>query len=223
MGFHRIPTVLATLGLTALLASAPAAATDVLLDFSGNICGDATDAACTNGAGIGQGYGDVAGLLDVSHRAFVTATGTTVNSSLFYWSTAYSDLEGVAWGGSNPDTHSAEFVFTPGAGYAVTLNSMDFGDYLNRNDGSSAVVLDLLTGQTLWSSGAFDAGTTRLSFMPGVSSANGLVLRFGPDSYNTGIDNISLTVSAVPEPGTWAMLAAGLGVIGALRRRRKAD
>ncbi|MFX3729370.1 hypothetical protein ACJBSM_12045, partial [Streptococcus suis] len=66
MGFHCIPTVLATLGLTALLASAPAAATDVLLDFSGNICGDATNAACTNGAGIGQGYGDVAGLLDVS-------------------------------------------------------------------------------------------------------------------------------------------------------------
>ena len=65
MGFHRIPTVLATLGLTALLASAPAVATDVLLDFSGNICGDATNAACTNGAGIGQGYGDVAGLLDV--------------------------------------------------------------------------------------------------------------------------------------------------------------
>ena len=59
--------------------------------------------------------------------------------------------------------------------------------------------------------------------MPGVSSANGLVLRFGPDSYNTGIDNISLTVTAVPEPGTWAMLAAGFGVISALRHRRKAD
>lgn len=220
MAFARISPLVATLGLGAALLSAPAVATDVLLDFSGNICGDATAAACTNGAGIGQGYGDIAGLLDVAHRSFLAASGATVNSSLLYWSTAYSDLADVAWGGTNPDTDSAEFVFTPGAGYAVTLNSMDFGDYLNRNDGSSAVVLDLLTGQTLWSSGAFDAGTTRLSFMPGVSSASGLVLRFGPDSYNTGIDNISLTVTAVPEPGVWAMLLAGVGLVAGVARRQ---
>ncbi len=56
--------------------------------------------------------------------------------------------------------------------------------------------------------------------MPGVSSANGLVLRFGPDSFNTGIDNISLTVTAVPEPGTWALFAAGLALVGGLSRRR---
>ena len=63
MAFTRISPLVSTLGLSAALLSAPAAATDVLLDFSGNICGDATNAACTNGAGIGQGYGDVAGLL----------------------------------------------------------------------------------------------------------------------------------------------------------------
>ncbi len=38
--------------------------------------------------------------------------------------------------------------------------------------------------------------------------------------FDVAVDNIS--VSAVPEPGTYAMLAAGLGLIGAVARRRKA-
>lgn len=29
-----------------------------------------------------------------------------------------------------------------------------------------------------------------------------------------------LQVTAVPEPGTWAMLAAGLGLVGLIARRR---
>ncbi len=35
-----------------------------------------------------------------------------------------------------------------------------------------------------------------------------------------GVDNVSLQVTAVPEPESYAMLLAGLGVIGAVARRR---
>lgn len=45
----------------------------------------------------------------------------------------------------------------------------------------------------------------------------------GEFSGNLGIgSNVSMSVSAVPEPSTYAMLAAGLGLIGFLRKRRKA-
>ena len=36
------------------------------------------------------------------------------------------------------------------------------------------------------------------------------------------VDDINLAVVAVPEPGTYGLLLAGLGVVGALVRRRRA-
>ena len=40
------------------------------------------------------------------------------------------------------------------------------------------------------------------------------------DSYGGSIDNISVT-SAVPEPESYVMLLAGMGLIGAVARRRQ--
>ncbi len=41
------------------------------------------------------------------------------------------------------------------------------------------------------------------------------------DSYGTSLDNVSLTTSAVPEPESYAMLLAGLGMMGFIARRRR--
>lgn len=47
---------------------------------------------------------------------------------------------------------------------------------------------------------------------------------FGPGTDNIGLvlDNVSLDISAVPEPASWAMMIAGFGLVGgALRTRRR--
>ncbi len=44
----------------------------------------------------------------------------------------------------------------------------------------------------------------------------------GGDNQGALLDNISLSIAAVPEPATWAMMILGFGFIGASLRRRKA-
>jgi hypothetical protein len=67
-------------------------------------------------------------------------------------------------------------------------------------------------------------GWTHYSFSGLVASSNSTLLTFAsrniPD-YN-GFDNIPVT-AAVPEPETYAMLLAGLALIGAAVKRRKAS
>jgi len=43
---------------------------------------------------------------------------------------------------------------------------------------------------------------------------------FGANSNYIGIDTVQITAAAVPEPGTYVMLAFGLGMVGYMRRHR---
>ena len=45
---------------------------------------------------------------------------------------------------------------------------------------------------------------------------------FGPGAFNVTYGDHNVILSAVPEPESWAMLLAGLGLMGALTRRRRA-
>ena len=210
--------ILAGAALALGCISAPASATTYVLDFSGNICVN-PGGQCNSGSSISNTYGDQQGV-DVSYRS-VQPSGETHNDHLNYWGSGFGDLQGVVWGGNT--STASEITLTAAAGYEIALLSFDFGTYLSRF-ASSPVEITSLDGTTILSG--------VLSTNPGahnhvdVASAfftDGIRLRWGPNGYDVGMDNIAFEVralpGAVPEPSTWAMMIGGFGLTGLSMRR----
>jgi hypothetical protein len=64
--------------------------------------------------------------------------------------------------------------------------------------------------------------TRTLNFTPGSDGSYSFsYLNVGGDNVGVLLDNVSVSVSAVPEPETYAMLLAGLGLVGFISRRRR--
>ncbi len=207
--------------LAAAAVSAPASAATTLLDFDG-----ACDGPCTDGQLISDSYGDSA-LADVSYRSITADSGETFEG-LRYWEGGYADLSGVVYGGTNGVNFIAEIAFTPTAGNEISLDSLVTASYLGRVTSSPFEIFsgsgDLLLSTVLPTPGTgaghgFD--TSALGYR-----ADGYILRFGPDSYNVGVDNVEFSARAiggggVPEPATWGMLIIGFGAIGSSLRSSK--
>ena len=77
------------------------------------------------------------------------------------------------------------------------------------------------------SSGAFKAAALNLLDVPSFTFINSVLTNLGSYGANYQIDVLTnpdtqdFLVGTIPEPGTWALLVAGLGVIGVVSRRRK--
>ena len=133
----------------------------------------------------------------------------------------YVDLDGT---GSAPITwlSSASFAVVAGQQYQLTF------DYAGNNRGGSpdsmfltvevasqaAVSQSLLgvTSSTGWT-------TSTVTFTPTATSASIRLLHLSGDNQGILLDNVS--VVAVPEASEWAMMLAGLGVVGLIARRRR--
>ena len=61
---------------------------------SNNANGSGAMVGCANNGYLNQGYGDVAGVLDVTYSQ---PTFATPGLSLHWWDSSYNDLYGVAW------------------------------------------------------------------------------------------------------------------------------
>lgn len=215
-----------TATLAALAFAALGAQADVL-DFgvAGNpsICSATPDGlgssvTCSNYSYLNQSYGDVAGVVDVSY----SSVGFAPNS-LHWWADDYNDLHGVAWadGGDGPASH-ARIELKPLAGGAVTLTHFDLGAYSQTTRGTNVAIYEIGGGSPLFTfSGNVGSGLTHTSFDVNISSAKGLWLEWENTAYNVGIDNVTYTVGAVPEPGTYALMLGGLAILGMVGRARR--
>ncbi|USX15926.1 pyruvate-binding protein [Oxalobacteraceae bacterium OTU3CAMAD1] len=109
--------------------------------------------------------------------------------------------------------------FTAGAGGIYTMSFDLAGN--QRNWGSDTVEVIFGTSRQTYVIGASDPITTRtLTFAPTTSGVYGLSFHnLGGD--NRGAFLHQVTVSAVPETDTYAMLLAGLACVGLVARRRE--
>jgi len=139
-----------------------------------------------------------------------TVTGVSVDLILG----AYNAISGVSIdlaGSPGPGGLTQSFNATAGYTYTLTFDyANNGGTELNVGLGTSThQITNLAPNSASYSWTANATGTQWVSFNSGTAGGNS-----GPV-----IDNVMLT--AVPEPETYALLLAGLGVIGMLSSRRR--
>lgn len=109
-----------------------------------------------------------------------------------------------------PGTYTLSYLYSPRPGVAFDSNNIN----VTLDGANISMISGLGGGQTAWSM----INSPRFT----VTGAGVLRISAGGTSDSLGgyIDNITLT--AVPEPTTWALFILGFGAIGATMRRRTA-
>lgn len=146
----------------------------------------------------------------------------------------------IRWGSSNysgrhaaycpaGETVSCVIDMTVAPMHYLTLSSFFLGAWPNSDRVVSWSVVDLATSATV--AGAMNQlvnGATGLTVFVGATSTAGFRILFGPDGFNSGINDIDYSYDLIPPPPApvplpaagWVMMA-GLGGLAALRRRRR--
>ena len=191
----RFPALTASLALCATFAAAPAAqAADFVVD------------ALANSSSGGIGVATVGLTAGDSFSVIVDPDDLWSAGALPRWSNA-DGLTGPRFATGSDDSGQP----------AGTLIGSDFGLHAQ---GNLSAPFGTLVGQI--DSGDYYAIGTAFN---GIASATGTLKLFYWDSNfgdNTEHITASVTVGVIPEPETYALMLAGLGLVGWMARRRRA-
>lgn len=103
--------------------------------------------------------------------------------------------------------------------YWGSVDTYNWVDLLDRNGN---VFQTVYGGNYLPASGNQTAPNTNLRFNFALGANEDLGgLRFNSNGYAFELDNIAMSVSAVPEPQTWLTMIAGFGMVGFMLRRSR--
>lgn len=192
----------------ALAAAAPAAAAGFVSTFEG-VPGGPSAGTFTIVAAADGWTGGPLGIELQNNVAGSPSTG----SGLFDGGDVFVELDSTANSFMertlDAGTYSLSYLFSPRPNVAFDSNT----------------ILVFLDGQQISGiSGVVNGNTSWSQINVGRITANaGSVLRFAAsgtsDSLGGYVDNISL--SAVPEPATWALMILGFGAVGGAMRRRQ--
>lgn len=173
---------------------------------------------------------------NLSASVFTGSTGSPATGSgtpLFTAGSGSNYFTATTWTGGAPGSNYFEFTLTPANGYDFQVTTISFG-YRSTGTGPTAFAIrssadaygaDLTSG-TLTNDGSWYASGPSSITLSGLSSATTFRLYASGASAGGGtlrVDDVTLagSISAVPEPSTYAAIFGAVVLAGAAWRRRR--